>query len=240
MAKKSTQKKTTAASAKKSVAPKVKKIANSAKPAAKPAPKPASRPAVRPAVRPVLRRLEAARAAAPIVIKKVKCPLTKSELDEFRQMLLEKRRALVGDMNGIEAEALRTNRQEGTGDLSNMPTHPADVGTDNFEQEFTLGLLESERTLLGEINQALERIDSGTFGICVGTGQFIGIPRLRARPWAKYCIEYARMLEKGLVQPGDSRGQADDDEEAAATDEAEAPESDADEEEEFPEEDIEE
>ena len=40
-----------------------------------------------------------------------------------------------------------------------MPTHPADIGTDNFEQEFTLGLLESERTLLSEINAALERID---------------------------------------------------------------------------------
>jgi DnaK suppressor protein len=131
-----------------------------------------------------------------------KSPLSKPELKEFRQMLLDKRRALLGDMTHMEAEALRTNRQEGTGDLSKIPTHDADVGTDNFEQEFTLGLLESERTLLVEINEALERIDKGTYGICLGTGLAIGKARLRARPWAKYCIEYARMIEKGLVQRG--------------------------------------
>jgi len=118
-------------------------------------------------------------------------------------MLLAKRRALIGDMNHIESEALRTNRQEGTGDLSNMPTHPADIGTDNYEQEFTLGLLESERVLLREINEALERIENRTYGICLGTGQAITNARLRARPWSKYGIEYARMLEKGLVRPAE-------------------------------------
>jgi RNA polymerase-binding protein DksA len=133
-----------------------------------------------------------------------KSPLSKAELDEFRQMLVQKRRDLIGDMSGIESGALRTNRQDGSGDLSNMPTHPADIGSDNFEHEFTLGLLESERALLTEINEALERIDEGTYGICPGTGQPIGVARLRARPWAKYCIEYARLLEKGLVQPGEN------------------------------------
>ena len=80
-----------------------------------------------------------------------------------------------------------------------MPTHPADIGTDNYEQEFTLGLLESERSLLLEIEEALERIDKGIFGICLGTGQPIRLARLRARPWAKYSIEYARQIEQGLV-----------------------------------------
>lgn len=142
---------------------------------------------------------------------KIKSPLAKGDLEQFKQMLLEKRRALIGDMNGIEAEALRTNRQDGSGDLSNMPTHPADIGTDNFEQEFTLGLLESERTLLSEINLALDRIASGQYGVCMGTGQFIGLPRLKARPWAKYCIEYAKLLEKGLVQPHDEHKNDDED-----------------------------
>ncbi len=128
-----------------------------------------------------------------------KSPLSKSELEEFRKMLLEKRRAILGDMTGMEAETFRSNRQDRSGDLSNIPIHPADVGTDNFEQEFTLGLLESERTLLREIDEALERIKQGTYGVCVGTGQPIDKARLRARPWAKYCIEYARLLEKGLV-----------------------------------------
>jgi DnaK suppressor protein len=131
-----------------------------------------------------------------------KSPFGKAELKEFRQMLLDKRKSLLGDMTRMETEALRTNRQEGTGDLSKIPTHDADVGTDNFEQEFTLGLLESERTLLMEINEALERIEKGTYGICLGTGLAIGKARLKAIPWTKYCIEYSRMLEKGLVRRG--------------------------------------
>jgi len=135
--------------------------------------------------------------------RKVRTFLSKAELEKFRSMLLEKRRSLLGDMSGIEAGALHASRQESSGDLSNMPTHPADIGTDNFEQEFTLGLLESERALLGEINEALARIEDRTFGICMGTGKPIGKARLTARPWAKYCIEYARMVEKGLVRPGE-------------------------------------
>ena len=96
-----------------------------------------------------------------------------------------------------------------------MPTHPADIGTDNYEQEFSLGLLESERALLAEIDEALERIDKGTYGVCLGTGEPIGKPRLHARPWAKYCIEYARLIEKGLARPRNesASGEAPEDEE---------------------------
>ncbi len=132
-----------------------------------------------------------------------KNPLTKRDRDAFRRMLLEKRRDLVGDMSGIEKGALKT-RNGSSGDLSNMPTHLADIGSDNFEQEFTLGLLESECTLLGEIDHALERIEDKTYGICEGTGNPITKARLRAKPWAKYCIEYARMVEQGLVRPGET------------------------------------
>jgi DnaK suppressor protein len=158
-----------------------------------------------------------------------KSPYSKSELEEFKEMLLEKRKSLVGDMNGMESEALRTSRQDAGGDLSIMPDHPANIATDNFEQEFTLGLLESERTLLTEINDALERIDNGTFGICMGTGQAIGKPRLKARPWAKFCIEYARLVEKGHIRPGEEKV------EMPSTDEEPAEEA---EEEEVVEEDI--
>ena len=132
-----------------------------------------------------------------------KSRLSKTELADFRDRLLGKRRSLLGDMNGIEAEALHVNRKDGSGDLSSMPTHPADLGTDNYEQEFTLGLLESERQLLNEIDEALARIRKGTYGVCQGTGKPITKARLRARPWSKYGIEYARMIEKGLVRPNE-------------------------------------
>jgi len=139
--------------------------------------------------------------------KPVKTPLTRAQLKGFRRLLLEKRRELVGDMTGIEAEALGADRQEVKGDISD---HPADAGTDNFEQEFSLGLLQSERGLLAEIDEALERIEDRTFGICLGTGKPIGKVRLKARPWAKYGIEYARMVEKGLVRPGDRLEEEDE------------------------------
>ena len=83
--------------------------------------------------------------------------------------------------------------------LSRMPIHMADVGSDNFEQEFNVGLLESKRDLLREIDEALRRIEDGTYGICLATSKPISKARLRAKPWAKYCIEYARRKESGLA-----------------------------------------
>lgn len=133
--------------------------------------------------------------------KKIKSPLGRAQLNKYRKMLLDKRKDLLGDMNGIAAGAFRGGN--GRGDLSSMPTHPADIGSDNYEQEFSLGLLESERALLEEIDEALARIEDRTYGVCVGTGKPIGVPRLNARPWAKYGIEYARMVEQGLIRPGE-------------------------------------
>ena len=89
---------------------------------------------------------------------------------------------------------------DASGDLSSMPIHMADIGTDNYEQEFALGLMESERKLLREIDEALGRIENQTYGVCEGTGKLIRKARLEAQPWAKYCVEYARMLEQGLAQ----------------------------------------
>ncbi|MHC4234990.1 MAG: TraR/DksA family transcriptional regulator, partial [Planctomycetota bacterium] len=84
-------------------------------------------------------------------------------------------------------------------DLSSMPIHMADIGSDNWEQEFTLGLIDNERLLLREIDEALQRINANTYGICLATRKPISAARLRAKPWAKYCIEYARLREQGRV-----------------------------------------
>jgi RNA polymerase-binding protein DksA len=134
--------------------------------------------------------------------KKIKTPLTRPQLKAFRKTLLEKRRSLVGDMSGMEAGALGRGRNGG-GELSTMPDHPANIASDNYEQEFMLGLLESERELLGEIDDALQRIADKIYGVCLGTAKPIGMPRLRARPWSKYCIDYARLIEQGKVAPGE-------------------------------------
>ncbi len=106
----------------------------------------------------------------------------------------------MGDVNGMEEHS--ANSQNG-GNLSSMPTHMADIGTDNFEHEFTLGLIESEQSLLQEINRALQRIESGTYGVCLGTGQRIPLVRLHAKPWAKYTVKFAQMIEDGTVKEPD-------------------------------------
>jgi RNA polymerase-binding protein DksA len=135
--------------------------------------------------------------------EKVPTTLSKSDLQYFRNLLLEKRRELLGDVGSMESEAFKSGSN-----LSNMPIHMADVGTDNFEQEFTLGLIESERQFLRDIQEALIRIDDGTYGICQGTGKPIPRVRLEAVPWAKYTIEYSRLLESGKISR--ESGGADD------------------------------
>jgi RNA polymerase-binding protein DksA len=126
--------------------------------------------------------------------------LTAADTERFKQMLLNKRKEIVGDVNEMEDEALKKSRLDASGDLSSMPIHMADIGTDNYEQEFALGLMDSERKLLREIDDALGRIEQKTYGICEGTGKPIPKARLQAQPWARYCVEYARMLEQGLVE----------------------------------------
>ncbi len=126
--------------------------------------------------------------------------LTSEHLEHFKQMLLEKRREILKNVNEIEDETLNKSRLDATGDLSSMPIHMADIGTDNYEQEFVLGLMDSERKLLNEIDAALQRIEDGTYGICEGTGKPIQKARLKAQPWARYCVEYARMLERGVTE----------------------------------------
>ena len=102
-------------------------------------------------------------------------------------------------MDHIEKEFLQKSRQDSTGDLSSMPIHMADIGSDNYEQEFALGLMSNERKTVQEILWALKRIDAGTYGMCEGTGEPIPKARLEAFPWARYSVQYAEKIEKGLV-----------------------------------------
>ena len=131
-----------------------------------------------------------------------KTRLSSADLQHFRELLRQKRTEILGNVSEIEGEALRKSRLDASGDLSSMPIHMADLGTDNFEQEFSLELMNSERRLLVEIDDALNRITAGTYGICEGTGKPITKARLDAQPWARYSVEYAKMVEEGRVKEG--------------------------------------
>ena len=131
-----------------------------------------------------------------------KARLSAADLARFKELLLRKRREIRGNVSEIEGEALRKSRLDASGDLSSMPIHMADLGTDNFEQEFSLELMDSERRLLEEIEAALIRLQTGTYGICEGTGKPIPKARLEAQPWARYSVEYAKMVEEGRAKEG--------------------------------------
>jgi DnaK suppressor protein len=126
--------------------------------------------------------------------------LKQDQLEHFRRLLLRKLKEINGDVDHIETESLKASRADAAGDLSSMPIHMADLGSDNYEQEFSLGLMHSERNIVREIIAALRRIADGTYGICEGSGEPIPLTRLNGIPWTRYCVKYAEKLEKGLVQ----------------------------------------
>jgi DnaK suppressor protein len=120
--------------------------------------------------------------------------MKKSEMKQYKDRLLALRARLRGDFNQMAESALMKNRQQSSGDLSSMPIHMADLGSDAFEQEFTLSLMASEEDTLGAIEAALERIEEGTYGECEEC--HIGIPktRLNALPYAHLCVKCADKL----------------------------------------------
>ncbi len=122
--------------------------------------------------------------------------MTKAELEGFRQRLVALRDRHNGDASHLADEAFRRTGGGAAGNLSNTPIHMADLGTDNFEQEFTLNLLENEAQLLEEVGAALDRVRQGTFGKCEECETAIPKARLEAVPYTRYCVACARKLEQ--------------------------------------------
>lgn len=123
--------------------------------------------------------------------------MTKNELEAHRQHLLALRDRLGGDVAHLSDEAFRKSGGEASGNLSHMPIHMADLGTDNFEQENTLNLLANEESILAEITAALDRIDKGTYGQCEECkGLILPKARLKELPYTRYCVECARKLDQ--------------------------------------------
>ena len=125
-----------------------------------------------------------------------KSPLSKRELERFRAMLIKKRAELVGDVNTMENEALRGQ----SGALSNSPNHMAEQGSEAYDQALSLDLAAADRKLIREIDDALQRIKDGTYGLCLMTGNPIKPDRLEELPWARYSIEAARELERQAMR----------------------------------------
>jgi len=123
--------------------------------------------------------------------------MNSAELDAYRQQLLSLRDRLGADVSDLAGEALHRDGDQGGGNLSHLPLHMADVGTDNYEQENTLNLLAREERLLKEIDAALDRLKRGTFGRCEECqGPIQPKARLKELPYTRYCVDCARKLDQ--------------------------------------------
>lgn len=110
-----------------------------------------------------------------------------ADLKQYKERLLLLRARLRNDVTSMADAALKNDNSEN----SAMPIHMAELGSDNFEQEFTLSLLATEEDTLGMIERALERIDSGTYGTCEECGGTIPKARLNALPHTPVCVKCA-------------------------------------------------
>src|SRR5882762_7191407 len=117
-------------------------------------------------------------------------PFTKAQ----KQKLLQLRDAIVDSMAGVAQDTLRS-RAEGS-EASAFGMHQADAGSDAYDRDFALSLLSQEQDALYEIDQALRRIELGTYGVCEMSGKPIPHARLEAIPFARFTVECQSQLEK--------------------------------------------
>jgi len=114
----------------------------------------------------------------------------KEELEKYTKMLLKKKEEMLKEIRGVQKDSLNTSQRDASGDLSAYTFHMADVATDSFDREFSLGIATNvQQKILYAIEEALKRIEDKTFGICVGCEKPIAKQRLIAMPWAGLCVE---------------------------------------------------
>jgi len=133
------------------------------------------------------------------ILKKavVKSCFSKAELVDIRKKLFQERARIIEDVIGLKGDSVSKSLKDVSGDLSGYSFHMADMATDLYDREFSLGLAEGERERLYALDEALKRIDEGTYGVCEICGQEISKGRLKVMPHAKYCIKHQEEQEKG-------------------------------------------
>ena len=130
------------------------------------------------------------------ITMEVKTPFNNAKLKEFEQRLLKIKTILREGMEHLEDNSLKKSGRDASGDLSNLPIHLADAGSDTFEQDFSLGLLEGEDIEVKEVDEALERIGNKTYGICEECSDPIAENRLKVIPYARLCVKCQESVEK--------------------------------------------
>ena len=178
-------------------------------PAKKAAPAPAKRPAKKAAPLAAARRPLPKSLAkklpppppppAPHKVKPARA-FSKAELKFFRVQLQKQLDLIQGNLVALAGDNLKRSPIEASGDISAHSTHMADQGTDNFDRELALNLASSRQESLYDIEDAIRRIDEGTYGACEACSGAIELPRLKALPFAKKCMVCQNAAERGRTK----------------------------------------
>ena len=116
------------------------------------------------------------------------------KFEPYRKLLLRAKEQIVGDIQKLSDENTGSANDR-SGDVSGHALHMADVATDMYDREFLLGLASNDRELLYEIDEAMARIEDGTFGFCAVCKKSIPITRLKAIPQVRTCLKCQEHLE---------------------------------------------
>lgn len=121
---------------------------------------------------------------------------SKKDLDSYKEKLFNLKDDVLAQIRDISQDTLMKSQKDMSGDFSGYGIHMADVATDNYERDFNLKLVSSERDIVVEIDQAIKRIEEKTYGICNMCKKDIKISRLNALPHAEYCRKCKEKKEK--------------------------------------------
>ena len=122
--------------------------------------------------------------------------MNKKDLKFFKELLIKKKTDLAKGIDHIANDALKTSQRDAAGDLSAYSLHMADMATDNYDREFSLGLADNEQKILNRINEALEKMMDNKFGLCELCEKKISKVRLKAVPYAELCVPCQEKQEK--------------------------------------------
>lgn len=128
--------------------------------------------------------------------KKVKGKLSKKELHDFRKLILQLKEKILDEIKHISEDTLKKTQKDAAGDISGYTYHMADVASDTYDREFSLGLASNERQSLYELDDAIKKIEEGTFGICEECKSPILKTRLKVVPFARFCVKCQEKKEK--------------------------------------------
>jgi RNA polymerase-binding protein DksA len=126
----------------------------------------------------------------------MKTHLSAKELKEYKEKLINLKEEVMSKIREISEDTLMKSQKDISGDMSGYGLHIADVASDNYERDFSLGLVSDERKVLLEIEEALKRIEAKNYGICQMCEKAVAATRLKAIPHAKYCKKCQEKMER--------------------------------------------